>query len=146
MSTRNTFQNPFVLPKNEFEACDPSIVFKDRFYYWVRSIGGGVGISKARRLQDVGTEPMPVVYSPAGTDFPSMNIWAPELKYLNNHWYIYYAADDGSKSNHRMYVLSANTQDPQGTWTNHGKLTTPDDHWAIDGTVLQKTDGSLYFI
>lgn len=43
-------------------------------------------------------------------------------------------------------MLSANTQDPQGTWTNHGKLTTPDDHWVIDGTVLQKTDGSLYFI
>jgi len=147
VAARSTFKNPFVLPSNGLAASDPSIVFKDGFYYWVRSLGPqGIGIAKARRLQDIGSVPMKIVYSPAATAFPSKDIWAPELMYLNNHWYIYYAADDGNNANHRMFVLSANTQNPQGTWINHGKLTTPDDHWAIDGTVLQKTDGSLYFI
>jgi GH43 family beta-xylosidase len=146
-AARSTFQNPFVQPSNGFAACDPSIVFKGGFYYWARSLGPrGIGIAKSRRLQNLGSVPMKIVYSPAGTAFLSRDIWAPELMYLNNHWYIYYAADDGNNANHRMFVLSADTQNPQGTWTNHGKLTTPDDHWAIDGTVLQKTDGSLYFV
>jgi GH43 family beta-xylosidase len=138
---RGSFQNPFAA------GADPSIVFKDGFYYWARSLGSrGIGIAKARHLHKLDSAQMKIVYSPAGTKFLAKEIWAPELKYLNGHWYLYYAASNGNNATHRMFVLSANTQDPQGTWTNHGKLTTPDDHWAIDGTVLKKPDGSLYFI
>jgi GH43 family beta-xylosidase len=104
MSKRDTFQNPFVLPKNGLAACDPSIVFKDEFYYWVRGLGSkGIGIAKARRLQDIGAVLMPIMYSPAGTDFPKKDIWVPELKCLNNYWYIYYVADDGTNANYRIY-------------------------------------------
>jgi GH43 family beta-xylosidase len=52
-------------------------------------------------------------------------------------YYIYVAIDDGNNANHRMYVLEGDTNDPLLPFTFVGKLNTPDDNWAIDGTVLK---------
>src|SRR5690606_5958320 len=38
------------------------------------------------------------------------------------------------------------TQDPQGEYEFKGKITDVTDRWSIDGAVLQKEDGSLYFV
>jgi GH43 family beta-xylosidase len=75
----------------------------------------------------------------------SSNVWAPELHYVNGKWYIYYAADDGVNENHRMFVLESETEDPLGKYTDKGMMDTAG-RWAIDGTIFQKQDGSLYFI
>jgi GH43 family beta-xylosidase len=82
---------------------------------------------------------------PTGTDHSS-NIWAPELYFFSGKWYIYFAADDGTGDNHRMFVLENANADPTiGTWTFKGKITDASDQWAIDGSVL--TIGSTnYFI
>ena len=82
---------------------------------------------------------------PAAPD--NQDVWAPELHFLNGNWYVYFAADDGNNANHRLYVAEANTADPQGAYTSKGKLyDASNDRWAIDGTVLQMADGSLYCI
>ncbi|MCC2683659.1 MAG: putative beta-xylosidase, partial [Paenibacillaceae bacterium] len=36
--------------------------------------------------------------------------------------------------------------DPQGPYIDKGKIADSTDEWAIDGTVLQKDDGALYFV
>ena len=137
-----TFTNPIVAPT----AADPSVVFKDGYYYYCKTMSGGIGVAKTERLQDIGGAPLAKVYNaPSGTAY-SNEIWAPELQYINGKWYIYFAADDGQNVNHRMYCLESNSQDPQGAYTFRGKVTSSDDKWAIDATVLQKTDGSLYFV
>jgi len=142
-----TFANPIVPANGPGGAADPSMVYRDGFYYWVRSIDDNrIGIAKSRRLQDVGTAPMIVVWTPPANTAYSKELWAPELQYLNGKWYIYFAADDGTNANHRMYALEANTQNPQGSYTFRGKVADATDSWAIDGTVLQKDDGSLYFV
>ena len=80
--------------------------------------------------------------------------WAPELHYFdaatvgkeNAGWYIYFAADDGNNTNHRMYVLRAT--DPENPFSDYemiGQITDPTNKWAIDGTVLQ-LNGSLFFV
>ncbi len=142
-----TFTNPIVAPYSGGGSADPSVVFKDGYYYYCKSLNdAGIGIAKAQRLQDIGGANMVTVWTPpAGTAY-SKEIWAPELQYINGNWYIYFAADDGNNVNHRMYCLQANTQDPQGAYTFRGKVSSSDNKWAIDGTVLQKTDGSLYFV
>ncbi|MES2931957.1 MAG: family 43 glycosylhydrolase [Pseudomonadota bacterium] len=142
-----TFDNPIVPANGPAGAADPSVVYRDGFYYWVRSIEDSrIGIAKSKRLQDIGTAPMTVVWTPpVGTAY-SKDLWAPELSYLNGRWYIHFAADDGNNTNHRMYALEANTQNPQGSYTFRGKVAASADVWAIDGTVLQKDDGSLYFV
>ena len=45
-----------------------------------------------------------------------------------------------------MYVLRAETDDPQGTYRFMGKIGSPSDKWAIDGTVLEMKSGKRYFV
>ncbi|MEK8033973.1 family 43 glycosylhydrolase [Ideonella sp. DXS29W] len=142
-----TFTNPIAPAGGGGGAADPSIVYRDGFYYWASSVNGNsIGIAKAKRLQDIGQVPRVIVYTAPPNTMYSKELWAPELAYLNGRWYLYFAADDGNNANHRMYALQADTQNPQGTWAFRGKLAPPQDFWAIDGTVLQQDDGRLYFI
>ncbi|MFK9090118.1 family 43 glycosylhydrolase [Bacillus salipaludis] len=145
--TNNTFTNPIVPVSGQAGSADPSVVYKDGYYYYVKSDrDASIIVAKAKRLQDIGTAPRVTVYTPpSGTKY-SKEIWAPELQYLNGKWYIYFAADDGRNENHRMYVLEGNSQDPQGTYTLKGKISDSSDMWAIDGMAFQKEDGSLYFV
>jgi GH43 family beta-xylosidase len=84
------------------------------------------------------------VWTPPATGLYSKNIWAPELHFMRGKWYIYFAADDGKNRNHRLYVLENPSPDPtEGTWTFKGKLETPQDKWAIDGSVFEHK-GQLY--
>lgn len=140
-------RNPIVDVVDGWEAADPSIVFRDGYYHWVRSLRTpGIGIAKAHRLQDLRDAPLVVIYRPKSGAEDSQHLWAPELLHIRGRWLIYYAADDGLNQNHRMFALSADGQDPQGAWTARGKVATPDDHWAIDGTVLERSNGALFFL
>lgn len=150
------FKNPIVPVSGEAGSADPSVVFKDGYYYYCKSDkDASLVVAKAKRLQDIGSVPRVTVYTPPAGQMYSKGIWAPELQYIDvdgdgeGKWYIYFAADNGDNANHRMYVLESDTQDPQGSYTFKGKIADPNpasDKWAIDGTVLQKDDKSLYFI
>jgi GH43 family beta-xylosidase len=141
-----TMQNPIVAPSGGAGSADPSVFFKDGYYYYCKSLNdAAIGVAKAQRIQDIGGAPMVTVYTPPSGAY-SKELWAPELQYVNGSWYIYFAADDGNNVNHRMYCLQANSSDPQGSYTFRGKVSSSDNKWAIDGTILQKTDGSLYFV
>ena len=59
----------------------------------------------------------------------SNRVWAPEIHFINNRWYIYFAADNGDNKNHQMYVLESETQDAQGKYKFMGQLKT--DGWAM---------------
>ncbi len=140
------FGNPIVPVSSGAGSADPSVVFKDGYYYYCKSENdGAILVAKARRLQDIGTAPRVTVYTPPAGTMYSKELWAPELQYLNGKWYIYFAADNGSNANHRMYVLEGNSQDPQGSYTLKGKISDPTDKWAIDGAVLEN-DGRMYFV
>ena len=52
------------------------------------------------------------VWTPPATGPYSKDIWAPEIHFLQNKWYIYFAADDGDNKNHRIYVLENSSADP----------------------------------
>ena len=139
------FKNPIVTVSTGAGSADPSVVFRDGYYYYCKvDADKAIQVAKAKRLQDIGTAPRVTVYTPPGGQVYTNELWAPELMYINGKWYIYYTA--GAGANHRMYVLEANSQDPQGDYTWKGKMTDSTDKWAIDGTVLQKDDGSLYFV
>jgi GH43 family beta-xylosidase len=127
-------------------SADPSVVYRDGFYYYCRSLAdGAIGVAKARHLQDIGSAPMTTVWTPpAGTAY-SRQLWAPELQYLQGRWYIYFAASDGDNAHHRMYALQADTDDPQQAYRFMGKVAAPEDAWAIDGVVLEH-GGALYFV
>lgn len=142
---RATFTNPL------YKGQDPAFVKHDGWYYLCQSApGNGIQIYKSRKLTDRGESKR--VWSAPRTGPNSRQIWAPELHFIRGKWFIYYAASNGVNDNHRMYVLEAATDDPQGDYIDRGVLYTGDDivnktknRWAIDGTVLGLHE-KLYFI
>ncbi|MFN7141034.1 MAG: family 43 glycosylhydrolase, partial [Limisphaerales bacterium] len=136
------FYNPILS-----NGADPWILRKDGFYYYTHTTGSNVRLRKAPYL--TGTNGIAnafsyVVFTPAPPY--NQNVWAPELHFLQGKWYIYFAADDGTNANHRMFVAEADAADPITAFTPKGKIADSTNRWAIDGTVLEKEDGSLYFI
>jgi len=142
MGIGQMFTNPVVE-----RGADPWVIRWNGVYYYCRSgANDTIEVVRSERLHEIGSGDVACVWrAPEGTLY-SRELWAPELHYLRGKWYIYVAADDGDNHNHRMYVLEGTTQDPQDPFEFRGKICSPDDHWAIDGTVLEMDDGRLYFI
>jgi GH43 family beta-xylosidase len=142
-ASAQTFTNPIV---GETSA-DPSIVLYNGSYYYASSAGDlGINVRKSSTLSGLGSAPTVRVWTAPATGAYSKEVWAPELQLINGHWYLYVAASDGNNANHRMYVLESTTLDPQGAYTFKGQLRPTTDKWAIDGAVIQKDDGTLYFV
>ena len=134
-----TFINPLWA-----NGADPWIYQEGGTYYYTYTHGSKVVLQKTKRISGL-YESMYYPDSantsswtpPARTNYSS-NIWAPELHKIDGKWYIYFAADNGSNANHRMYVLENTNPDPfKGTWEFKGKMTDTTDIWAIDGTVFE---------
>lgn len=127
---------------------DPWIYQEAGLYYFTYTQGSKIVIYKTGDIAHLGdvvaSQP---AYATAYTPPAGMkNIWAPELHKLNGKWYVYFAADDGTNANHRMYVIENPDADPtSGNWTLKGKVSDATDNWAIDGTVLD-LNNQLYMI
>jgi len=132
-TSTETFFNP-VLPSGP----DPWVAFKDGFYYYMNSTRTNLTIWKTRRIPDLKQARKSVVWTPPRSGPYSAEIWAPEIHFLREKWYIYFAADDGHNSTHRIWVLENASADPtQGQWIMKGKLCDPSDKWAIDASVFE---------
>ena len=138
---QQTFTNP-LLPSG----ADPWCIYKDGYYYYTNTTGRNITIWKTKNIADLADAEKKVVWTPPATGPYSKEIWAPEIHYLQGKWYTYFAADSGNNFNHRLYVLENSSNDPlKGEWKMKGKLTTPDDKWAIDGSVFEHK-GNMYLI
>ena len=132
-----TFTNPL------YPGADPCVVRHEGYYYSCQAgAGGRIEVRRSRSPVDPGH--CAVVWTPPRRGWNRAQIWAPELHRVRNRWYIYYAASDGHNATHRMGVLSATTDDPQGDYSDRGQLYTGDtltsghaSRWAIDGTVFE---------
>lgn len=118
----------------------------DGYYYYTQTTGNNITLWRSKTITGIDAGDSAVVWTPPAGTMYSSNIWAPELHYLDGKWYVYFAADNGSNENHRMYVLeNANANPLAGGWTFKGKIADASDRWAIDGTVLT-VGASRYFI
>ena len=116
---------------------DPWVYRKGNYYYYIVSTGSSIKIYKTTLLNKLTQSGGKVVYSGG-------SIWAPELHFINNRWYIYAAIQyDSNERSRRMYVFESKNADPFSKYTRVGQLNTGG--WAIDGTVLQHNK-KLYFI
>jgi GH43 family beta-xylosidase len=141
-----TFTNP-LLPSG----ADPWSIYKDGYYYYTHTTGRNLTLWRTRSLADLKGAEKKVVWTPPATGPYSKNIWAPELHFIEGKkgggsWYLLFAADDGRNRNHRLWVLENSSADPlAGTWTLKGQVKTPDDKWAIDGSLFEHR-GKLYMV
>ena len=140
-----TFTNPIVRSQ---AAGDPWVIRSGDSYFFTATLAPDSGLSvwKSATLTglDSGTK---VRVWQAPPDGPlSRQIWAPELHRLRGRWYLYFTASDGIDANHRLYVLGARTDDPQGAYDPPLRVDPTFERYAIDGSVLEMPDGRLYFL
>lgn len=136
-----TFKNTLA----EIDTPDPSVVYKDGYYYMTFTHNGAdVMVMKSRTIDFKDAQRKTVWYPDVGTNY-SAELWAPEIQYLQGKWYIYFAADDGRNENHRMFALQADTDDPMGSYTFKGQIADDSNKWAIDGLAAE-IGGKLYFV
>jgi len=137
-----TFTNPL------HTGADPDMYFKDGFYYFVKTEGDGITVWKTESPVDIRNAIKVRVWNaPSGTAY-CCNVYAPDITFLNNKWYIYFTADNGDDHYHRLYVLEGKSSNAQGSYTLKGKLAPPDapNAWAIDPAVFKNSDGKLYVL
>jgi GH43 family beta-xylosidase len=127
-----TFTNPIAA-----SGADPWVIRHGDDYFYIQSKGArNISVTRAASPVEIGKGPAINIWTPPPGQPYSHGVWAPELHYLQNKWYVYFAADDGDMKNHRMFVLEGTSQNPQDPFVFRGELKLPDDRWAIDGNVL----------
>lgn len=140
-TTGTYFNNPLLS-----SGPDPWVIQKDGKYYFTKTAVNKLLVYPTAKMSQLNLSTPQTVWTPPATGAYSADIWAPEIHYLNNKWYMYFAADDGNDANHRMFVLESSDATPATTnWTFKGKLTPTTDKWAIDGTILNYNN-QLYMI
>lgn len=106
-----------------------------------------IELRAADSLADLKTATAKTVWRKRNTGAMGANIWAPELHYFNNTWYIYFAAGDAEQPwLIRMYVLANESADPlNGEWKELGRVKTARDSFALDATSFEHK-GQRYLV
>ncbi|WHO39806.1 glycoside hydrolase family 43 protein [Sphingobium sp. AP49] len=137
----DSFRNP-LLPSGP----DPWVIQKDGYYYYMSTLGNRLAIRKVRNMADLARSQAVTIWTPPATGPNSASIWAPELHWIGNRWYVYYSASDKARDkagNRHIFVLENPSADPtKGQWTDRGMVNTANP--GIDATVFQ-VGGKWYF-
>lgn len=140
MGAEVEFTNPVVK-----DGPDPWVIQYGGQYFYMATNGFNLRVFRSPWLQSMASNRQTVFSPPKGSNY-SRQVWAPELHRIDGKWYIYFTADDPAPGdNHRMFVVEGDSQDPQGSYTFKGQITTTENLNAIDGTVLSYK-GKNYFI
>lgn len=150
MST-NTFINPLIIQR-----ADPYIYkHKDNYYYFTASVPSYslIEIRRSKTLSGLAHAAPRTVWRKHDSGPMSQLIWAPELHYIDNKWFIYFAAAETKKLDgngmfqHRMFCIECDDQDPminENNWIERGQIKTPIDSFSLDATYFEFEKKSYY--
>lgn len=157
----STVKNPL------FKGPDPWVIHHDGFYYLTVVRGVTIWCYKSATVDGLMlVEPVEIWTAPTGDAVNDSNrhyskeIWSSELHYITAEefgpeyegWWLYFAADDGDNTNHRLFAVRALTDDPLGAYGSPitGEVNVPvkmvvdnDKVWAI-GQSLLRANGKTY--
>ncbi len=140
-ASASTFTNAIIS-----SGADPWPMFLNGYYYLTVTTGNDIEVRTATRLagtNGIGAAAAKKVFTPPAPF--NQDVWAPELHNIQGTTYVYYAADDGTNDDHRIFVAQQNPQTLAFSFV--GKVFDPaNDRWAIDPTILQGTNGDLYLL
>jgi GH43 family beta-xylosidase len=141
-----TVINPVVLQR-----ADPSVYqAADGYYYLTDSVPdyNAVELRRATTLEGLSTaQPVTLFHSPSSGP-KSRWIWAPDIRYYDGTWFIYYSASPSPNTfDHRLYTMQTASADPMtGAWTQNGELATGWQSATIDPTSFTAGDGRRYLV
>lgn len=136
------------------QRADPWIYkHSDGYYYFTGSVPSYDCIELRRASTISGlAEAVPFVcWRKYDTGPMSANIWAPEIHYIDNKWYIYFAAARTAETNeglfdHRMFALECDATNPlEGPWIEKGQVTTNWESFSLDATSFEHR-GQRYYV
>lgn len=143
---KTTFTNPV------WNGADPWMVKQGGEYIYCYSANNSIVLSRSKYMTKMGEKK--TIWSAPVSGWNSNCVWAPEVHFIDGHWYVYYAAGvSGPPFIHqRTGVLRSQTDDAFSTYEDMGMLYTGDNPadpesniWAIDMTVFQ-FNGKLYAV
>lgn len=121
----------------------------DGFYYFTGSVPAydRIELRRAETLQGLAFAEPVTVWRKYKSGPMSRHIWAPEIHFYNDKWYVHYAAgreDDPFRI--RMYVIENESANPlDGEWVEKGEIKTKWDSFALDATMFEQR-GKLYLV
>jgi GH43 family beta-xylosidase len=143
---KGTFKNPV------WDGADPWMVKQGNEYIYCFSADNGIVVSRSEVMTKPGEKKR--IWSAPPSGWNRSNIWAPEIHFIDGHWYVYYAAGISGPPfiYQRTGVLRSATEDVFSNYEDMGMLYTGDNPdgpetniWAIDMTVFEH-HGKLYAI
>ncbi len=141
-----TFTNPV------WNGADPWMVKQGDDYVYCFSMNNGIAVSRSKLMTQKNAAKY--IWEAPESGWNSNCVWAPEIHFIDGHWYVYYAAGVSGPPfiYQRTGVLRSKAKDVFSDYEDMGMLNTgdhPDDIskniWAIDMTVLEHR-GRLYAI
>lgn len=151
MQEEQIYNKPWILQR-----ADPYVYrHRDGMYYFTASVPAydRIVLRRSETLQGLKNAEEITIWEKHEFGIMSEHIWAPELHYLDNKWYIYFAG--GERENVweiRPYVLECTDEDPlRGTWTEKGKMQRADgdifsfEAFSLDATVFENK-GKYYYV
>ncbi len=138
------------------QRADPYVYkHEDGSYYFTASLPeyNGIALRKAESLEALCDAKEVMIWKKHDQGPMSYHVWAPELHYINQKWYIYFASGEVENIwNIRPYVLECIGQNPvKDPWLEKGIMQCAHDDefsfrsFSLDGTVF-KNKGKYYYI
>jgi len=139
-NVKKTFTNPV------WDGADPWMIKQGDDYIYCYSANNSIVLSKSKKMTTRGE--LKNIWTAPATGWNRSCVWAPEIHFINNRWFIYYAAGDSGPPfiHQRAGVLRSKTEDVFSAYEDLGVLYTGDlpNHstniWAIDMTILEHKD------
>lgn len=130
---------------------DPWVIQDNGKYYFSESNGNNlIYIHEFTKISEMSDTDPKLVYDSSTASIKMNALWGPHINKVNGEWYIYFCAqidNDPAFNSQRMWVLKSSTNSPYGPYELKGEVLNSDNtEWAIDGSVLQKSNGELYFV
>ena len=143
------YRNPVVINR-----ADPWIYkHTDGYYYFIATHPDYqvIELRRAKKINDLDkTSEIKIIWQAHQSGHLSQLIWAPEIHFIDDKWYVYFAASDDATRrdahhHHRMFVLENADSDPfSDHWEEKGQVQTHQESFSLDATVFQLKD-ELYY-
>ncbi|KFA70278.1 hypothetical protein S40285_08208 [Stachybotrys chlorohalonatus IBT 40285] len=130
-----SFAAAYTNPIRNPGGADPFITKSgDGYYYLLTTEWDSVRISRATTIEGLKTASTKVIYQSSATD-RCCNVWAPEIQWLGDRWYLYFTAGGSANlDNQRLHVARGGASAWDDAYTYVGTMS---NQWSIDGSVMR---------
>ncbi|RKL68233.1 alpha-N-arabinofuranosidase [Salipaludibacillus neizhouensis] len=149
MNTNYDYRNPIIEQR-----ADPWVYkHEDGYYYFTGSVPeyDRIEVRRATTIEGLAEADPVTVWKKYESGPLSANIWAPEIHFINNKWYIYFAAAGTTETtdglfDHRMFALECDAENPlEGSWMEKGQVKTKWETFCLDATSFEHL-GEQYYV